>query len=56
MRRSEWPLVGFTILTQLAVGAFVIWGLIEVSSQGHYYLSNFLPTQSILIVILVVWF
>lgn len=28
--RSEWSLVFFTILTQMAVGAFVVWGLLVV--------------------------
>jgi anaerobic dimethyl sulfoxide reductase subunit C len=33
-RHSEWQLVGFTILTQMAVGVFAFWGLATVIVPG----------------------
>ena len=55
MRRDlfhEWPLVFFTLLTQLAVGAFLLWGLAAMLVPAPNPFSTGLVPASVLLVVL----
>lgn len=45
MKKNEWQLVSFTLLIQLGVGTFTLWGIAAILLQGFYSFNDYIFVQ-----------